>query len=330
MSKRLREDAGGVGIITLLDGDGIECYERVEFNEVDARSTKRDKRILYPVPVSVIGAYLAESSGPFRRRLDPILLGSSRTPTSGQVLCAGDAGLVLCTCVSMRSPPPPHGRTMLMSVEAAALYQLVSPKRLVEAGDASRPYHSGGEERQDDWQGDPQMLPDAIARYKALSRSWSAGMNLVMACPNSGWRGCYAEKRLWLAVSLRMGHSELVKTDYALSSVRSWFPAEVLDDLIACASHKTLLRLAKIVSDHKFEGAPDLVLWRPGSLRIVEVKSQLDDLKDAQVTMLTALARVCPTHIVLPKHAEHRDRIRERLRNASSVHAVDTDDEHSD
>jgi hypothetical protein len=325
MSKRSRGDAGGgVGIITLLDGDGSVCHERVEFNEVDARSTKRDKRILYPVPVSVIGAYLAESSGPFRRRLDPMLLGSSRTPTSGQVLCAGDAGLVLCTCVA------PPMRCMLMSVEAAALYQLVSPKRLVESGDASRPYHSVGEEWQDDWQGDPQMLPDAIARFKALSRSWSAGMNLVMACPNSGWRGCYAEKRLWLAVSLRMGQSELVQTDYALSSVRSWFPTEVLDDLIACASRETLQRLAKIVCDHKFEGAPDLVLWRPGSLRIVEVKSQLDDIKDAQVTMLTALGRVCPTHVVLPERAKHRDRIRERLRNASSVHAADTDDEHSD
>ena len=56
-----------------------------------------------------------------------------------------------------------------------------------------------------------------------------------------------------------------------------------LEDLKACIGAETVMQVAATVADLGFDGAPDLVLYRPGTLWFVEVKSATDNLREAQV-----------------------------------------------
>ena len=101
--------------------------------------------------------------------------------------------------------------------------------------------------------------------------SWAHGQCLVLCNPSTGWRGVFAEHRLWSSILLRAGGA--IKTPYPPPVVRGWFPTHVLDDVSLCLGEAKILALARRVAALGFDGAPDLVLYRPGKLAFVEVKS---------------------------------------------------------
>ncbi|MDC0525416.1 VRR-NUC domain-containing protein [bacterium] len=104
----------------------------------------------------------------------------------------------------------------------------------------------------------------------------------------TGWRGCFAEGKLWSALLLHSGEDvDTLKTPYAPAIVRGWYSPELLDDLL---SIPRALEVAYTVRDAGFDGAPDLAFWHPTqSLRLVEVKSSTDHVKPTQAKMMSLL-----------------------------------------
>ena len=208
-------------------------------------------RVVFSAPACVRRAYLPLASSSFQTWAN----GAEREEDdSDDLVLSGNVGLGF----GLTSK-----NELVVSVEAAALMELLRELR-------GTPEESGALDR--------------------LSETWSYGQCLVAFSPRTGWRGCFAEHRLWSSVLHAAGKT--TRTRYCKPVVRAWFPPLVLDDLRACVGEALVARVAAVVADHGFDGAPDLVLYRHGVLRFVEVKSATDHLKEAQVRMIQALTEL--------------------------------------
>ena len=241
-----------------LRAKGWTATETLPYDALDVHAWHRRARAAYAAPPSVVRAYLPLAARPFATQCP-----APEAEAEG-VLALGDLGLGLAL---------DERRTAVVSVEAAALYELVQAP------------------------GERAALPAPLA---ALQATWAAGACLLMACEATGWRGLFAEHRVWTAL---LGGG---KTPYPLPAIRGWYPPAVLADLRACVGEARLARLARLVARHGFDGAPDLLLYAPGRLRLVEVKSATDRVTDAQRAMLAALARHADVRICCPSSARKR------------------------
>ena len=178
-----------------------------------------------------------------------------RATVDSSWIVSGDVGLGLAL---------DEQRRPVQSVEAAALFQLVQT--------------SGA--------------PDRSTHLESLRDTWASGQCLVMHLPLTGWRGCFAEHRLWSAVLVSKGKT--TKTPHAKPMVRAWAPTLLLEDLMECIGEEVVHRVASKVAELGFDGAPDLLLYRrtPATLWFVEVKSATDNLRPNQVAMLRELERL--------------------------------------
>lgn len=149
--------------------------------------------------------------------------------------------------------------------------------------------------------GAPESVPDWLRQLQA---TWTSGMALFAFHPQTGWRATFAEHRLWSAILLRDGG--VIKTPYCKPTVRGWYAPVILDDLTACVGASLMSHVAATVAHHGFDGAPDLVLYRPSTLWLVEVKSTNDALRDSQVEMLKHLSRIVSCQICCPPSARKR------------------------
>lgn len=174
--------------------------------------------------------------------------------TATGVLVAGDVGLGLAL---------DDRRRPVLSIEAAALLQLVDSAGVAEP------------------------TPRA---FEELQQSWVAGMCFFAYSDATGWRGCVAENRLWSAWQLRAGAT--IATPYPTPVARGWMPPCLLEDLERCVGRVKVQRVADAIAALGYQGAPDLVLWRPGELWMVEVKSATDRLRDAQIRAMQRLHEV--------------------------------------
>ena len=171
------------------------------------------------------------------------------------IVLTGDVGLGLAL---------DEGKQPVVSVEAAALLELVAMP------------------------GTPECLPGWLT---SLQATWCSGQCLFGMNTATGWRACFAEHRLWSALLLEAGSA--IKTPHCKAVVRGWYPVVILEDLKHCVGRELLQTVASTVAEYGFDGAPDVVSYRPGGvLRLVEVKSGNDALKPAQTKMLSTLARI--------------------------------------
>lgn len=185
---------------------------------------------------------------------------SCETQYSGNsITSVGDLGLGFVLDDSKRP---------MMSVEGAALFQLV--------------HMAGNADTTPPW-------------LESLRNTWTQKMCLFMFNPITGWKGCFAEHRLWSAVLYRISKNrESLKTPYSVPAIRSWFTEDTLNDLIDCVGQELVMEVANIVAQHNFDGAPDLVLYRrnPVTLMLVEVKSANDKMRKEQVDLLRKLSNI--------------------------------------
>ena len=107
---------------------------------------------------------------------------------------------------------------------------------------------------------------------------------------HSSWRGMCSEHKVWSSILSREGIE--TKTPYSIPLQRSWVSTSVIHDLETCVGKAKIMEVAAMVKDMGFDGSPDLILWRPGRLWFVEVKSHSDRLKDNQLRMLRALSTI--------------------------------------
>jgi len=239
-----------------LHATGRTASQTLPYDAVNAQAWHRRARVVYAAPPSLVAAYLPLASTTFAR-----LCGTSPADAGSDgaaVVAIGDLGLGLAL---------DEERQPVVSVEAVALLQLTR----------TTPGTADGAE----W-------------LTALQGSWVSGQCLVVVCADTGWRGCFAEHRLWSAVVLREAHGGMLKTPYARPTVRAWMAPVLLDDLAACVGRELVARVAATVAEQGYDGAPDLVLYRrdPPTLWFVEVKSATDSLRDNQVAMMRRLARL--------------------------------------
>ena len=184
----------------------------------------------------------------------------------------------------------------VVSVEAAALFQFVSST----VGAAA-------------------AVPPSLTH---LASTWASGQCLFVFDAANGWRGAFSEHRMWSSVLLRKERS--IKTPYPAPTVRGWFPAAILDDLVHCVGAAAVERVAATVAACGFDGAPDLVLWNAnGALTLVEVKTGSDRLHDAQARMLAQLSRLegVSCHVCCPAAA------RKRMAAAMTAHDETSDED---
>ena len=175
-------------------------------------------------------------------------------PHEDCIVVMGDLGLGLSLDES---------RQPVVSVETAALYELVQT---------------------------PGAKEDVPAWLSQMQSEWTNGMCAFMFNAQTGWRGCFAEHRLWSAILLSADGA--IKTPYCKPTVRAWWPRPILEDLKACIGAEVVMKAAATVAELGFDGSPDLVLYRPGTLWFVEVKSATDNMREAQVQMMKKLARI--------------------------------------
>jgi hypothetical protein len=253
--------------MTALATEGRAVDKTLPYDAATVKEWHRQPRRMHAAPPPLLYAYGPIAALPFRELVDDesvklaIRADYRRAPP---VFAAGDVGLGLALDATLPHPP-------LVSVEAAALYQLVQ-----EAD-------GGGSE------GD---AAGCAALARALHAEWVHGMCAVMTCEATGWRGCFAEHRIWSALLRRHDADAALRTPHAHSVVRGWYPPVVLDDLEACVGRVTALDVARRVADLDFNGAPDLLLYRRGRLRFVEVKSASDRFKSEQLAMMRNLLAV--------------------------------------
>ena len=190
------------------------------------------------------------------------------------ILAMGDVGLGLAL---------DERRNPTISTEATALVQLISTP------------------------GEPQATPHAL---KCLHATWTSGQCLFLFNPATGWRGTFAEHRLWSALLLSDGQS--IKTPYCKPVVRAWHPLPILEDLKACLG-ETVEKVASKIAEIGFDGAPDLVLYRPDALWFVEVKSATDRLRENQVEMIRQLSRIPSVKCSICCPASARKRMAEAM-----------------
>jgi len=242
-----------------MRSEGKLSQEQLPYDAMGPHSLHRRARVVYRAPAPLVRAYLPLSSKWFSESAEGAPASSS---SDSDLVLFGDVGLGLAT----------DGRTgePVVSVEAAALHELLEGEGEGRASSS------------------PPLLPEWM---RSMEREWVSGQCLFACSARTGWRGCYAEHRLWSALLLDEGEGASLRTPYAKPSVRAWFPRAVLDDLRECVHRDAAVRLAQVVRKHGFHGAPDLFLYHPNGRRcwFVEVKSATDTLSGAQLVMLRAL-----------------------------------------
>ena len=104
-----------------------------------------------------------------------------------------------------------------------------------------------------------------------------------------GWRGCFAEYRLWVALHHRLQRPCRHSATKPLA--RSWYCTALLDE-VATTLGSRLDPILDLMQSLKFSGAPDLFLWHPsGPCLFVEVKSSTDTLRPEQNLVLQKLVK---------------------------------------
>ena len=234
-----------------LHAEGRRTDESLPYDAMDVRCWSRRARVVYEAPPSILATYRPLSSGTFAK------LCAVSTPEvhDSSITTIGDVGLGLSL---------DENRKPVVSVETAALYQLVQTP-----GEAE------------------DVPPEWLSR---LQSQWTSGMCVFMHHAKTGWRGCFAEHRLWSAILL--SGNGAIKTPYCKPTVRAWLPDAILADLKACVGAELVMTVAATVADMGFDGAPDLVLYHHGKLWFVEVKSATDNIRESQVQMMKKLSRI--------------------------------------
>ena len=237
-----------------LHAKGRTASQTLPYDAMDVHAWHRRPRVVYTPPPSLLAAYKPLVTATFAK-LCPATPGDE----DASVVAVGDLGLGLALDEDFRP---------VVSVETAAVLQLVQTTP-----------------------GAADVAPEWLA---PLEQSWASGLCFFVFCAQTGWRGCFAEHRLWSAVVLRETSGTTLKTPYAKPVVRSWVAPPILDDLAACVGQALVTQVATAVAELGFDGAPDLVLYRrePPTLWFVEVKSATDSLREAQVQMMKQLSRI--------------------------------------
>lgn len=233
----------------------------------------RRPRVMYEVPNHILARYIPLSSATFQTICLHKMQHTSASNSAIHVM--GEIGMGFAL---------DEYRYPRMSVEAAALYQLVQTPS------------------------SPTQVPNS---FFELEKNWTSQMSLFMFDTTTGWRGCFAEHRLWSSLILQKNKQATdLKTPYASPTIRSWFPPEILNDFEDCVGSELAWDVAMTVSELGYDGAPDLVLYHnnPPSIWFVEVKSATDRLKEHQIKMLEALSRIpsVKCQICCPKNALKR------------------------
>jgi hypothetical protein len=272
----------GENPIELVD-IGHTSSETFAYDEVGLQAWQRRTRVMHTVPDNILNIYMPLASKTFQRLCLHKVNESSSTPN---IHVIGDVGMGFALDES---------RIPCMSVEAAALYQLVqTPNRHTPV---------------------PNWL-------KELEQTWTHQMSLFMFDSQTGWRGCFAEHRLWSSLLLQINSSE-IKTPYAKPNVRAWFPVQVLNDFKECVGSDLALKIATKIAELGFDGAPDLILYHENRIWCVEVKSANDKLKPHQLRMMQELSKFpnVTCQICCPKSA---------LKRFASVMLSNNDSDESD
>ena len=246
--------------IVELHAKGRTASQTLPYDAIDVQAWNRRARIVYTPPPSLLASYQPLVSATFAKLCQTAP--GDVTEDGPVVIPVGDLGLGLAL---------DEDRKPIVSVETVALLQLVKT------------------------QGAADVAPEWLA---PLQQSWTSGQCLFVFCAATGWRGCFAEHRLWSAIMLRESSETMLKTPYAKPVVRSWMSPLILDDLAACVGKTLSLQVAATVAEHGYDGAPDLVLYRrePATLWFVEVKSASDSLRENQVKMMKQLSRIAGVH----------------------------------
>ena len=257
-----------VNVIELCE-NGRAVAETLGWEAMDARAWQRRARVVHDAPSSILATYLPLASGIFAKQHRGELRSEDRGACT--ITCIGSLGLNLALDESRRA---------VVSVEATCLFHVLQTAH-----------------------GAPEAKPEWLVRLEA---TWIGGQCLFMFNAANGWRGCFTEHRLWS--SLLLSENARVKTQYPAPTVRGWFPTPILEDLKICVGHETVAQVAAAVAGMGYDGAPDLVLYRDGELRFVEVKSGTDRLCASQVEMLSRLSRIEGVHcaVCCPRAARKR------------------------
>lgn len=267
----------GKGLIELV-ASGCTSNETFPYHEVGLRNWHKRPRVTYAVPDDILQCYLPLVSETFKRLcVQPTAQGKDTI----KVHVMGDVGMGFALN-EFHKP--------CMSVEAAALYQIIQ--------DCDEKLEKVEEQ---------QSIPTWLQKLK---NDWHHPMSLFMFNESSGWRGCFAEYRLWSALLYRNHQKAQLKTPYAVPIIRSWFPPEVLHDFEQSVGLEFAMMVANTVARMHYDGAPDIVLYRADYPKIcfVEVKSASDTLKEDQIKMMQALSEIpnVECQICCPKQAMKR------------------------
>lgn len=120
--------------------------------------------------------------------------------------------------------------------------------------------------------------------YKNMS--WNSQQCVVGYNNVTGWRGVYAENRLWKSLANYTGDTI---TDPVPSVIRSWYPQKVLQDIIKSVGLAKIKQILAIMKTHSWKGCPDLVLWNQNGVIFVEVKSSTDCMRPDQEALMENL-----------------------------------------
>ena len=271
------------GIIELIP-KGYTSTKTYPYDAVGVQSWHSRTRCLYPAPKRVLQIYIPLSSTTCQNlavipgNSESISTESENTGNESEthITIVGDLGLGLMLNESMQPR---------ISVEAAALYQLMQQTP-----------------------GNPPN--ESMDLFDKMSIQWCSGMSMFMINVQTGWRGCFAEHRLWSALILHLNENKKIKTPYSIPEIRSWFPSEILNDFITCVGKTVILKVIDKIAELGFDGAPDLVLYHsnPPIIWFVEVKSTTDTFRRNQLTMIERLSKIqgVRCQICGPKSANKR------------------------
>jgi len=265
----------GDNTIELLEV-GHTSSQTFPYDEIGLQSWHKRPRVLYRIPDHILQVYVPLASTTFQKLS---LHNKHESSATSNIHVMGEIGMGFALDES---------KIPCMSVEAAALYQLVQTKN------------------------EPIQTPHWV---EPLKQSWSSQMSLFMIDVQTGWRGCFAEHRMWssLIIHMKSEHTTAnpaIKTPHALPSVRAWYSTHILNDFQQCVGADLAWNVAMKIAEMGFDGAPDLVLYHhnPPTIWFVEVKSATDKLKPHQLQMMQALSKLpnVTCQICCPKTALKR------------------------
>ena len=234
-----------------LRAKGRTATSLLPYDTMNVNGWLRRARVVYAAPSDVIASYIPLASTTFANLYGG---GDVLEKAPGTITIIGDVGLGLALDDNL---------ALVVSVEGIALHQLVQTE------------------------GTPHATPGWLTR---LESTWTSNQCLFMHQSTTGWRGIFAEHRLWSSILL--SKNESIKTPHSKPTVRGWVPQPIIEDLKTCVGEATVLEVTEAIKELGFDGAPDLVCWRQDHLWCVEVKSATDALRTSQVEMLTRLARI--------------------------------------